>query len=474
MNSSCHVSLLAAAARRAARVAVLVAATGRATGELRWPVHAAGSTPALRWSDDNGDHLTGSVHLRATVSAGEPADGWVLSGLSHDGGPALGSLCDATFKTPRRSFDINCRWDTARSADGGFSANGHYLLRVEVRRNGSTERVGDDRATSVDNAAVPPTAVAVTLDRDARRATVTWAANPEPDIAGYVVEERIGRRSWKPAGQSTTTSFARDLTEPGDYAFRVAAERRRPDGEAAQPGAWTEAADRTPRGKQRRASDDDGPRAAGRAATTTSTTAAPETPAATQSPSRQADAAAVPAPTDASPGTPPAPPAAPAAALFPASSGAALDSLRAASAPAAGPDRRPRTHSAPPAVAEPDPGFDRALPYASSETATEGPAAEPAADSEATAPAAPVDTGRRTHGRLRLVGLLLIAGAAVLAVAVRPTRRPGAAPGPDDATAPASSGGALQALEARINRLEAQLTPATNRRRIVPEDRRAA
>ena len=55
--------------------------------------------------------------------------------------------------------------------------------------------------------------------------TLTWAANREPDIVGYLVEERYNSEGWALVAKPTSLSWTSRLTEKGTYEYRVAAVR---------------------------------------------------------------------------------------------------------------------------------------------------------------------------------------------------------------------------------------------------------
>jgi hypothetical protein len=484
----------------ATRAATLLVSSGLALAALTGPAGAAERSPGIRWTSEGTGPVTGTVPLRADVSTGKPVDGWVLRGLSPTGEMAFDPVCEDSFAKPRSSFQLDCRWNTTRYPDGRWSANQHYLLRLEVRRADAVEAIGSDRDTTVDNPATAPADVAATVeDGDGERAVITWSANPEPDVDHYDVEERVANGSWRRAGESTTTSFERPLTDPGRYRFRVAAERRRPDGEASRPGRWTTAPE-TIRTSSRTRSDDEETRpsdrrpdrrapdsarpgrpernrpgardpgdagtapAAGPPPAASSDRTDPRSPSSTDRPSRaDGDGAArhegaAPAtttstrPRDVAPAGGNAP-------RFPPSSTAGFDALALArpSAPPAG-GQAPARHAATDAP-EADTGFEQTLPYtaAESDTTPEPEAPEPDLPQIAS-PAETAGSVRSALGLHRLGGLLLIAaGVGVLTAAVRPRRRrvqPAA--GAAHTTAPPAAP-SLRDLESRLERLEAHV-----------------
>lgn len=200
------------------------------------PAWAAEESSTVRWAAPDAT-VRGTEAVKARVSSEAEADGWLLRLLTADGGTAAESLCSEDLTRPRRSFSVECRWDTVHAADGRPAANQHYLLRLMTRTAGGLAPVGEDRAAAVANPATAPGQVARQTTADGRT-VLSWAANPEPDIVHYDVEERVGTGRWTRIGEPAGTSF-----EPGDgpgrRMFRVAAERRGPDGATIAPTEWT-------------------------------------------------------------------------------------------------------------------------------------------------------------------------------------------------------------------------------------------
>ncbi|MEW6475321.1 MAG: hypothetical protein AB1679_23950 [Actinomycetota bacterium] len=472
------------------RIAAFVVCSGAAVTAFAGPAAAAGDGPAVKWSGRS-DQLAGKVRLQAEVSTGAPVDGWVLRGVDPSGKPVFDPICEETFKKPRPSFDLDCRWDTRRYSDGRWSANQRYLLRLEARRDGDVIALGNDRDVSVDNPAAPPADVTVAYDPNGRRAVVSWSPNPEPDIERYLIEERVDKEPWRPAGESTTTSFERQLAEAGRHRFRVAAQRRRPDGEPGRPGEWTTGSADPRNAADAGAADGDADPAAGTGerasspgehrSTRRNPESAPSRSGGAEPPSGNTiDAdrrtSGDEAPRSAANGSAPAaraaaaaparhtPPANAAAPTFPASSGTAFQALALARpAPNRTPATAPRPVTVPSAaVAEPDDGFEQALPYRDPEPdTTAGVAAPLESELETPEPAVAVPAGRSAHRLRRLGGILLIVLGTMALTLVRPSRRRARA---DTTAASAVSAAAgpgdvapLHDFEARLERLEARL-----------------
>jgi hypothetical protein len=70
-----------------------------------------------------------------------------------------------------------------------------------------------------------PNGVTLAYKKKTSEVTVSWEANPEPDIAHYIVEERFDDGDWSLVARTTDTSWTGRLEEKGSYRFRVAAVR---------------------------------------------------------------------------------------------------------------------------------------------------------------------------------------------------------------------------------------------------------
>ncbi len=113
--------------------------------------------------------------------------------------------------------------------------NGRYqaVIETQVPGEGSPPAPcdGPQAASRVFYLAAPPVrpaGVKAVLDARARAATVSWAANPEPDIVGYRVERARPNAGFEKMGETTQTSFPDPATAqgPGDYRYQVTALRR--------------------------------------------------------------------------------------------------------------------------------------------------------------------------------------------------------------------------------------------------------
>jgi hypothetical protein len=209
------------------------------------PASSAERPPGLHWTPDrtgagaaDDGHLSGTVRLLADVSSAEPVDGWSLEVLTDGLRPAFGAVCRQAFPRPRDTFRINCPWDTTRFDDQRPSPNRHYVIRVSTHRGDTVEAIGDGRPVALLNPAAAPDDVAVAFDNTTGVVRLTWAANTEPDLTHYDVEENFDDRGWVRIGEPTGPSFQQRVTEPGEYRYRVGAERNTPDGSRSGPGPW--------------------------------------------------------------------------------------------------------------------------------------------------------------------------------------------------------------------------------------------
>lgn len=200
-------------------------------------VAAEPSSTTVRWSGFD-EVVRGTVPVKANVSADAAVDGWALRLLTPDGGTAVESLCNEDFSRPKQSFTVQCRWDTVHDASGGYAANGNYVLRLMTRQGDGLAPAQPDRAAAVANPATAPGQVVATTTAEGRT-VLSWAANPEPDVLHYDVEERTDSNTWTRLGEPAGTTFEAAAGASGNRLFRVAAERRSADGGAVAPTSWT-------------------------------------------------------------------------------------------------------------------------------------------------------------------------------------------------------------------------------------------
>ncbi|MGH8999485.1 MAG: hypothetical protein ACRDY7_08850 [Acidimicrobiia bacterium] len=273
----------------------------------------------MTWEGPNENQpVSGSeVHIRGRVAFGEDGvSSWAVEVVPAPGsGPhgGYGTVCErAIGGSPAPSAEIDCVWDTTvYPADKTIAHNGAYVIRVTAR-NGEAAVFSPppadhtaERVVRVVNPTRPPSNVKLSFAESAKQATVQWSANPEPDVARYVVQERVGKGEWKTVGEtgSKVTTFTRRLGAPGTYHYQVAALRLTGSGDQTIRSAWA-----APTGKTRQVVVAEPP-----PPTTTSTTAPedggdqesePDPRTAAESPAAGGAGAAPPSPDGSAPAAP--------------------------------------------------------------------------------------------------------------------------------------------------------------------------
>ena len=164
--------------------------------------------------------------------------------------PGYGTICERAESRSPAYVNIDCVWDTtAYPNDGGPAQNRPYVVRISVQGGTQSgmfsdgQRPGghpDDRGVVVSNPVSAPRDVHLAFSEPTKQATVRWAANPEPDVTSYLVQERIGDGPWKNVGQAggKVTTFTRNLSAPGTYRYQVAALRAAGSGTDTVQSAW--------------------------------------------------------------------------------------------------------------------------------------------------------------------------------------------------------------------------------------------
>ena len=118
---------------------------------------------------------------------------------------------------------------TARGSDRPLDLNGE-------------ESVTAERTFAVAAPPVSPTGVRTAVDEAARTVTVSWKANPEPDLLFYVVQRAKGGSDFAVVGKATEATFVDATTADsgGDYRYQVVAVRngvREGEGISSDPSA---------------------------------------------------------------------------------------------------------------------------------------------------------------------------------------------------------------------------------------------
>lgn len=161
----------------------------------------------------NDSVLSGTVNIRGTGSSGSGVDKITIS----VDGIVVASKSPSGFQT---STSLDHPWNTNLSPAGGISRNGSHSIRVSVTGNlgGS-----DSHTINVISNNAPSAPSGVSASADGETITVSWAANPEPDIIGYRVERDSGS-GFGTAAETQSTSYSHNA-KPGTYSYRVYAVR---------------------------------------------------------------------------------------------------------------------------------------------------------------------------------------------------------------------------------------------------------
>lgn len=224
----------------------LVATAGTVLLGLSWALFPSASAHqdhlTFEWREpvEDGGDVEGSVSIRAKAELGGGVDRWQIDVLVPEGETSatdVGPVCDGDGDG-EKSVDVECEWDSTERSDGSISPNSPYRIVVtvwnRVPKNRSTSDPTDpaephaapERAVTVANPPKPVDNLQLAYDGANGVVTVSWAANPEPDIAGYLVEERFESGDWVLVAKPTTLFWSTRLDQEGTYRYRVAAVRQ--------------------------------------------------------------------------------------------------------------------------------------------------------------------------------------------------------------------------------------------------------
>ena len=219
------------------------------------PALAQESTAYVTWqSPENGARLSGqSVHIKAKVGAYGGVRSWAVEVVAPDGEdyPGWGTICEKSESRSPAYVNIDCLWDTTHyPEDAGPTQNRPYVVRIIAHGSSQSGSFSDGRQpaphsdqrnVTVSNPVSAPRDVRLGFVDSTKQATIRWAANPEPDIVSYAVQERVGDGPWKNVGQAAgkVTTFTRNLSAPGTYRYQVAAMRSAGTGSDTIQSAWS-------------------------------------------------------------------------------------------------------------------------------------------------------------------------------------------------------------------------------------------
>ena len=164
----------------------------------------------------------------------------ITAGMNESNGNLVGDIV-TRFSSPDgrpiETAELRVASDNARSKrvthPVTFRWNGNYVVHVTARGRSSfldsnTPELTDQRSFAVDANPKPPTGVKTAVDSKTRYVTISWAANTEPDLAGYVVEKQGSGGRWNELGATTKTSVVDESSADagGTHTYRVRALRR--------------------------------------------------------------------------------------------------------------------------------------------------------------------------------------------------------------------------------------------------------
>lgn len=211
--------LAAAASLTALALAQLVGALPAHAGTPNFDFHAP--NPAGHVFTTEG--FTFDITVAMTESNGNLIDDVVATFSSPERTPETGELRHPTGnqRSARMTQAVTFRWN------GNYTANVTARGRSSFLDNDTAPRT-DRRSFAVDANPKAPTGVKTAVDSKTRVVTISWAANTEPDLAGYVVEKQGSGGRWSELAATTKTSVTDPSTADtgGTHTYRVRALRR--------------------------------------------------------------------------------------------------------------------------------------------------------------------------------------------------------------------------------------------------------
>jgi hypothetical protein len=175
----------------------------------------AGNVSASMISPGNGQSVSGTTTVKGQAQSpdGLKSVTLVVAGVEVAGYDPSGNTAEVSYI-----------WDTKYlPKSGSLSSNGDYSAYVRAISDAGEESI-DEIIILVDNAPTVPRGVSTSVSGST--VTVSWQANPEPDIQGY----RVERSSGGGFGLVSTVQGTSMQDNPGggNYTYRVSAVRSSP------------------------------------------------------------------------------------------------------------------------------------------------------------------------------------------------------------------------------------------------------
>lgn len=215
--------------RHSRALAAAASLTAMALAQLVGALPAHAGTPTFTFHSPSHDGFVFttegfSFDVTVEMSEGNLVGDVVATFTSPDGRP---------IETPETRQATNNQRTARVTRPVSFRWNGNYTLNVSAGGRSSfldnnTSPHTRQQAFAVDANPKPPTGVKTAVDSKTRFVTISWAANTEPDLAGYVVEKQGSGGRWNELAATTKTSVVDESSADagGTHTYRVRALRR--------------------------------------------------------------------------------------------------------------------------------------------------------------------------------------------------------------------------------------------------------
>lgn len=200
-------------------------ATAVAVGAVMalWASPAAADAPTITFQPEVPARFDGAPSISGQASHDGPSDA-DMSGVTLSYSSALARGPGSCAIPPPVSFSGNGT-QVAFSAQPAFECNGRYRVTVEASSGSNTLHPPETTVERrVFDLAAPPKVPAGVKAADGRDGvTITWSANTEKDIVGYLVDRREGEGAFDELGFTDTTSWLDDEIPDsgGTFTYRV-------------------------------------------------------------------------------------------------------------------------------------------------------------------------------------------------------------------------------------------------------------